>query len=148
MSVPATSAYDMDPLGGSYEEDDVAVPGGTEPGPELLAAAAAALPLVTGTGPVFLVDLHTALYEAARVIGAGANRAHRLLLADEAFDLLVEYLSATSQIQPSDRPGRTIRQWLIGRDQVQVAKSLRGASGYWRQVRSGRDGPPRPGPGE
>jgi hypothetical protein len=50
-------------------------------GPDLLRKAAIMLLEVVGRGPVRCADVHTALYEAAYVLGWGATGPRRLRLA-------------------------------------------------------------------
>lgn len=102
-------------------------------GPDLLAEAAAVLPVVVGRGPLRCVDLHTALHEAACMQGMGRDRPHRLLLADEAFDHLAAYLVAAGVAEPGERSKDTVRAWLLHLDQVEVQLTLAAAAGYWRR---------------
>jgi hypothetical protein len=100
-------------------------------GPDLLGEAAAVLLAMVGRGPVRCADVHTALYEAACVLGMGRDRPHRLQLADEAFDLLAEYLVVDQFAVPAGRSSRTVRAWLAYADRTTPRLILAAAAGYW-----------------
>jgi hypothetical protein len=102
-------------------------------GPDLLAEAGAVLPTVVGRGLVRCVDVHTALYEAAYVLGVGRDRPHRLRLADETLDLFVEFLVARGLAAVTRRGKETVRGWLIHVGRAEVQLTLAAAAGYWRR---------------
>jgi hypothetical protein len=103
-------------------------------GPDLLGQAAVVLLEVVGRGPVRCADVHTALYEAACVLGMGRDRPHRLRLADEAFDLLADYLVVDQYAVPMGRSSRTVHGWLIHADRTRAQMVLAAAAGYWRRL--------------
>jgi hypothetical protein len=95
--------------------------------------AGAVLPTVVGRGLVRCVDVHTALYEAAYVLGVGRDRPHRLRLADEALDLFVDFLVASGLAAVTRRGKETVRGWLTHAGRVEVQLTLAAAAGYWRR---------------
>lgn len=103
-------------------------------GPDLLAEAGTVLPMVVGRGLVRCVDVHTALYEAACVLGVGRDRPHRLRLADEALDLFAEFLIVGGHAVAASRARDTVRGWLFHVGRVEVQLTLAVASGYWRRA--------------
>jgi hypothetical protein len=88
--------------------------------------------MVVGRGPVRCVDVHTALYEAACVLGAGRDRPHRLRLADEALDLFVEFLVVSGHAEPARRARDAVRGWLPHASPVEAQLALAAAAAYWR----------------
>lgn len=142
----ATPRSGLSPVGGG--EDDETAPEPQSTGAELLTTAAEILPSVVGHGPVLLVDLHTALYEAACRTGVGISRPDRLLLAEKAFDLFAGYLVAGAQVPPDVAAGHAVRRWLNSRDDAAAARGLRAAGAFWRREASGEAAPIDGGPDE
>jgi hypothetical protein len=132
---PGPGAAEFVPIGDPVPELDTDTTTGMwrGTGPDLLAIAAETLPSVIGAGPVLTVDLHAALFHAARLLGVGRDRWHRLRLADEAHDLFASYLVAGRHIEPAKRPTDTVRGWLARQDLLMVRLALAAASGHWRK---------------
>ena len=98
-------------------------------GPALLAEAARLLPQVA-TGGLLGVDVHTALFDAATVLGIGRSRWHRLALTDEAADMLTTYLMTAGETV-TDRGRRTLRHWLRQQDVPSAQRWLTAAAAFW-----------------
>lgn len=121
---------------GPVPADPVAGAGGcTGPtGPDVFMLAAGLLPEVVGAGPVCSGCVHGALFEVLCRLGAGADRFHRLRLADEARDMFAAYVVAVGWAVPRERVSATVRGWVAMQDLTSLRAALTGAAGYWRRV--------------
>jgi hypothetical protein len=82
----------------------------------------------------FSGDMHAALLGALEALGVGSDRYHRLLLADEARDMLAAYLVAAGHAVCEARVSDTMRGWVILQDLNDVRRTMVDAAGYWRRV--------------
>lgn len=104
-------------------------------GPDVLALAAHILPDVIAPGLLLSFHIHPALVEAVTRLGLGDDRYHRLRLADEARDMLAEFLVIAGLAVRDVKPGRTVAGWMIygaGHDLALVQAALLAAAGFWR----------------
>lgn len=99
-------------------------------GPEVLAVAAYLLPVVSSRLP-FSGDVHAALVEALDRLGVGADRHHRLRLADDARDMFATYLTGLGLAKPENRASETVRGWVVFHDLAGVQRALAGAAWFW-----------------
>lgn len=114
-------------------------------GPEVLAVAAYVLPLVSSRLP-FSGDVHAALVEALVRLGVGADRHHRLRLADDARDMFATYLMAAGLASPEQRASETVRGWVVFQDLAGVQRALAGAARFWcADLAAARSAPGRGG---
>lgn len=102
-------------------------------GPDVLAVAAHVLPGLS-VGRPFSGDVHAALVAACEALDVGANRHHRLLLGDEARDMLAAFLVAIGRASPEYRASATLRGWVIFQELDDVRQAMVDAAGYWRRV--------------
>lgn len=104
-------------------------------GGDMLAVASDVLPVVARGGLVLCGDLYTALEKATRLLEPARGRGDQLAAADQARDLLVEYLIAVGLVAPQASIKQTLRTWMVtaaNHDPAVVAAALAAASRYWR----------------
>lgn len=99
-------------------------------GPDVLVVAAHILPAVSNRLPL-AGDVHLVLVEALVRLGAGADRHHRLRLADDARDMLAAYLVTAGLTRPEAGSSATVRGWVVFQDLASVRRALAGAAWFW-----------------
>lgn len=100
-------------------------------GPDVLVVAAHILPAVSSRLPL-AGDVHLVMVEALVCLGAGADRHHRLRLADDARDMLAAYLVVAGLTRPEERSSATVRGWVVFQELATVQRALAGAAWFWR----------------
>jgi hypothetical protein len=105
-------------------------------GPDVLAVAAHLLPIVIAPCRLASCDVYTVVQQSIERLAMGSDRAHRLVLTDEAVALFAAYLVMAGEAVEECSPHRTVEGWVIfetGFETIAVQRALVAAARYWRR---------------